>query len=68
MELAVVAGSNVPAVHYDLASVARGVGDFSVPAALLCNKRFDILHRNASTSPEQVMAPAPDRLFVRIPY
>jgi hypothetical protein len=57
----------MPALDHDFAFIARGVGEFSIPAALLCNLRFDIQHGNVTTSPEQVVTPAPDRLLARIP-
>jgi hypothetical protein len=61
MELALVGDPGVPALHYDLASVARRVGEFSPPVPRLGGLNFSFLIGNVGTGLEQLVADASDR-------
>src|SRR5215469_10439485 len=65
--LAVVGDADMTALDYDRSALARGMGEFSIPTALSGNLRFEVLNGDGSTSPEQLMAIAPNGLCGCIP-
>src|SRR5215467_3024905 len=65
--LAVIGDADMPAFDHDRASLASDMGKFSVPTALPCDVRFDLLNGDGMTSPEQLMAAPPNGLFGCIP-
>jgi hypothetical protein len=63
---AVVGNTDMPTLDHDHAAVTCGMDEFSVPTSLTVNLRFDLLHRNRRTGPEQLVAALLDRLLRRV--